>query len=155
MITEISYNYDEDSDQPYRAEVEFITKEDWSSELSILFEELVDNKQLCSTYRDANTEAGVAYAKIRAVYPDLTHEMLVKSKRRELAGRDAVQEVLGTTRKMTFRTAGQLYKALQKYLDSKEKHLRSKVKKDGSELTFWPLIKGKPIFSQESVTDLS
>lgn len=143
MITEISYNYDEDPNHAYRAEVEFISRSDWSSELSILFEELVNDQQLCSTFSDANTEAGIAYAKIRAVYPDLTHEMLVKSKCSQLEGRTAVRNILGTKRSMSFSTAGGLYNALQQYLDSKEKRSRLACKNDDSGFAFWPLIKGK------------
>lgn len=143
MITEVSYNYDETPNRPYRAEVEFIPKDDWSSELDILFEELVNGNQLCSTYRDTSTEAGIAYAKIRAVYPDLTLEMLVKSSRRQLENRAAVRDVLGTTRTMAFKTAKDLYTTLQKYLDSKEKHPRSKAKINKDEIALWPLIKGK------------
>jgi hypothetical protein len=39
---EISYNHSDDPKQLYRSEVEFITKEEWKSELSVLFSELVD-----------------------------------------------------------------------------------------------------------------
>lgn len=137
VVTEISYNHDEDHEQPYGAEVEFISKNDWSSELNILFGELVNEDQLCSTYRDPNTEAGVAYAKIRAVYPYLSHEMLVQSNREQLVGKAEVQQVLGTTITSKHRTASDLYKTLQMYLDSKERQSRS------TEIAFWPLIKGR------------
>lgn len=143
MITEVSYNYDENPHQPYRAEVEFIGRKEWASEQDILFQELVESGHLCSTYRDSSTEAGVAYAKFRAVYPDLTHDKLVKSNRTQLESRTAVQDVLGTTQKMAFKTAKELYTTLQKYLDSKEKHPRSKAKISKDEPALWPLIKGK------------
>lgn len=142
MITEISYNYKDDPKQPYRAEVEFIPIDDWAAELDILFEELVSGNQLCSTYRDSSTEAGIAYAKIRAVYPDLTHEMLVRSTRRQLEGRQAVRDLLGTTKSMSFKTAKELYATLQKYLDSTEKKSGSRSKIDRETIALWPLIKG-------------
>lgn len=120
------------------------------SELAILFQELLEKNQLCPTYLDASTEAGVAYAKIRAVYPRLTHDMLVQSSPDQLMGEEEVQQVLGTTRELKFKTASELYKALQVYLDSKERHSRSATK-DGSDIAFWPLIKGKYYASKRDI----
>ena len=40
VVTELSYNY---SDISYRAEIEFITEEDWRKELTILFQDLLND----------------------------------------------------------------------------------------------------------------
>ncbi|KUI59553.1 Nuclear GTPase SLIP-GC [Cytospora mali] len=123
VITEISYNED-----------------DWASELKLLFNDLVEDKQLASAHIDAKTEAGIAYAKIRAVYPDLAPEMLVKSKPEQLANRDTVSNALGKTREIACSNPCDLHKTLQVYLDSKDK-----ATKGGSgssqDMAFWPLIK--------------
>ena len=55
---------------PYCAEIEFITAEDWAKELKVLFQDLLDGEGNVS--RDCTNEdsdAGIAYAKIKAVYP--------------------------------------------------------------------------------------
>ncbi|ROW14908.1 hypothetical protein VPNG_03302 [Cytospora leucostoma] len=139
-ITEISYNESEIPEEKYRAEVEFISPEDWVSELQLLWGDLVDDNQLSSAYLDANAEAGIAYAKIKAVYPDLTREMIVKSKPEELANRKSVTAVVGKARKFAYSNAGDLYLALQKYLDSKEKGTKGSTTKP-QDMAFWPLIK--------------
>lgn len=41
VVTEISYNKEEDGD-PYRASIEFITVEEWEKELRVLFQDLID-----------------------------------------------------------------------------------------------------------------
>lgn len=69
VICEISYNEIDDPQKAYRAEVEFISQESWESETQILVGDLVEDRHLSSMKSDGNTEAGIAYAKIRAVYP--------------------------------------------------------------------------------------
>ena len=67
VVTEISYNYEE---QPYCAEIEFITAEEWAKELRVLFQDLLDGEGNVS--RDCTNEdsdAGVAYAKSKPCIP--------------------------------------------------------------------------------------
>lgn len=152
VITEISYNESDDPKKAYRAEVEFISQEEWDSELKLLHAELVEDKQLSSAYLDTNAEAGIAYAKIRAVYPDLTHEMIIKSKVAELGKRDVVANVLGKTRKITCSNARDLYTSLQKYLDSKDKDTKGGPRRE-NDMAFWPLIKVVKVYTRASALE--
>lgn len=140
VITEISYNAVDDPSKAYRAEVEFISQDDWASELKLLFGDLVDDKQLSSAYIDANAEAGIAYAKIRAVYPDLTHEMIIKSRPGHLTNRKFVSDVMGKTHEIACSNANDLYLKLQSYLDSKDKATKGSTKTP-QDLSLWPLNK--------------
>ncbi|KAI3400969.1 hypothetical protein diail_1177 [Diaporthe ilicicola] len=150
VITEISYNESEDPLKAYRAEVEFIDQDNWESELKLLYGDLIEGKQLSPAYMDANTEAGVAYAKIRAVYPDLTHDMIARSDAQHLAKRDAVADVLGQTRRIVCSNARNLYKSLRIYLDSKDKDTEYGPRRE-EDMAFWPLIKVVKIFTRASV----
>ncbi|KAL1880627.1 hypothetical protein Daus18300_001238 [Diaporthe australafricana] len=150
VVTEISYNESKDAQKAYRAEVEFISQDDWESELKLLHGDLVEDKRLSAAYLDDNAEAGIAYAKIKAVYPDLTHDMIVKSKVAQLAERGVVANVLGKTRKIACRNARELYKSLRKYLDSKDKDTEGRPRKQ-EDISFWPLIKVVKIFTRASV----
>ena len=63
VVTEISYNYDE---EPYRAQVEFISSVEWQKELETLFQDLLDsNGQVSRECANEDTDAGIAYAKIK------------------------------------------------------------------------------------------
>ena len=69
VITEISYNHS--FSHLYRAEVEFITPSDWEWELRKLFADLKSNQDgnIKVTNVRKDSEAEIALAKIKAVYP--------------------------------------------------------------------------------------
>ncbi|KAK1752155.1 hypothetical protein QBC47DRAFT_306133 [Echria macrotheca] len=140
--TEISWNFSEDPSELYRAEVEFITADDWTKEVKGLLTDLLDgNGEVSRECTNTDSEAGVAYAKIKAVYPRKTKEMIASSDPDNLASEPAVARVLGTTRTLKARTADSLYRQLQQYVDSKEKNTDKTVE-------YWPLIKVVRIFTK-------
>ncbi|OKL63903.1 hypothetical protein UA08_00258 [Talaromyces atroroseus] len=119
VVTEISYNHDKVS---YRAEVEFINLLDAHGNVTT------------EAWRQ-ETEASIAYAKIKAVYPEYTKDMLQKSSVTRLLEHSKVQELLGGKKEIFEFDPAQLYQKLQSYVDSKEKTAGKK------ELEVWPLIK--------------
>jgi len=139
--TEISYNYSDDPTALYKAEVEFITAEDWISELKVLFEDLLDNNGEVSREATANadSDAGIAYAKLRAVYPRKTRELLATGSPEAFASEPRVRNVLGTVKHLKHTSASAIYQQLQRYVDSKEKTVGTK--RADIEMEFWPLIK--------------
>ncbi|EED18160.1 conserved hypothetical protein [Talaromyces stipitatus ATCC 10500] len=138
VVTEISYNHEE---IPYRAEIEFISEKDWEKELEVLFSDLLDsNGNISREASNQDSEAGVAYAKIKAVYPKYTHEMLQKTTAEKLLKHPAVQDVLGGKRAIAESNPAEFYKHLQSYVDSKEK-TTSAHEKNKSTIEYWPLIK--------------
>lgn len=140
--TEISYNYSDDPEQLYRAEIEFIAHEDWAAELEILLDDLLDgNGQVSGDCNNADTEAGVAYAKIKSVYPQKTKKMIATSSPDLMAQEPAVRGVLGSVKSLTASDASTLFTGLQHYVDSNEKVTGQEVK-----MEYWPLIKVVRIF---------
>lgn len=163
--TEISYNRSDDPAALYRAEVEFITAEDWVGELQALFTDLFDgNGNAMHECNNADTDAGIAYAKLKAIYPSKTKEMLAQGSPEAFANEPTVRSILGTTRHLQSRSAGSLYRQLQCYVDSKEKvtdtkskmksaDCRTKEKSAGprnDSMEFWPLIKVVRIYTKAS-----
>ncbi|PCG92705.1 Hypothetical protein PENO1_087350 [Penicillium occitanis (nom. inval.)] len=141
VVTEISYNYEE---IPYRAEIEFVTEKDWEKELQVLFSDLLDsNGNVSREASNQDSEAGVAYAKIKAVYPKYTHEMLSRTTAEKLLKHPAVQKVLGGKKNIADSNPAAFYKHLQSYVDSKEKStgVENKQAKPSMEMEYWPLIK--------------
>lgn len=133
--TEISYNHSDDPDELYRAEVEFITVDDWIKDLRALYSDLLDgNGEVSRECTNQDSDAGVAYAKIKAVYPKMTREMIASATPDALASQTAVRQVLGNVRKLRATTAASLYRQLQEYVDSKEKNTEKRME-------FWPLIR--------------
>lgn len=124
--------------------MEFITADDWANELKILFMDLLDsNGQVSSSASNPDTEAGIAYARVRAVYPSMTREMLAKSTVAILANEPAVRELLGSVQELNETKASALSKGLQRFVDSKEKT-------HGKKMEFWPLVKVVRIYTKAS-----
>ncbi|KAL7629638.1 hypothetical protein AAE478_001160 [Parahypoxylon ruwenzoriense] len=147
--TEISYNYSDDPAELYRAEIEFITKEEWVNELKVLFDDLLDgNGGISRECTNADSEAGVAYAKLKAVYPQKTREMIAQGSPEAFANEVFVGGVLGSVKMLKDVTAKGLYNHLQRYVDSKEKITGADHKKRSTSMEYWPLIKVVRIYTK-------
>lgn len=142
--TEISFNYSEKPDELYRAEVEFITSDEWIKELQSLYTDLLDgNGEVSRECTNQDSEAGIAYAKIKAVYPKKTREMIALANPTELANELAVRRVLGSIKNLQATSAASIYRQLQTYVDSKEKNTDKLIE-------YWPLIKVVRIYTKAS-----
>ncbi|KAL9124079.1 MAG: hypothetical protein Q9217_006557 [Psora testacea] len=140
VVTEISYNH---ADRPYRAEIEFISLADWEKELRVLFQDLLDGDgKVIRECANEDTDAGVAYAKIKAVYPHKSRDDLANSNIQTML--QEVSHILGSSRDIQETDSLMFYRKLQSYVDSKEKSTGKKDKagkKDKTEREFWPLIR--------------
>ncbi|KAI7481324.1 hypothetical protein KC351_g6460 [Hortaea werneckii] len=106
-----------------------------------------ENGTITREISNPDSQAGIAYAKIRAVYHRHTKEMLANSTIDSLMRAKSVTDVLGTTRRINEKEPHDFYRRLQNYVDSKEKGTE-KLDKNGNKITnpkrefeFWPLIK--------------
>ncbi|KAM3415957.1 hypothetical protein BST61_g9447 [Cercospora zeina] len=153
VVTELSYNYSHDERAKYRAEIEFIKPDEWRKELNVLFQEAFDESgRVSAEVSNQDSEAGVAYAKIRAVYFQKTREMLANTTIESLMADKRVRSVLGSTRKITSPDVRSFYEKLQQVIDSKEKG-QEKRDKHGNithnvkrVFEHWPLIKVVKIY---------
>ncbi|TGJ86746.1 hypothetical protein E0Z10_g2034 [Xylaria hypoxylon] len=149
--TEISFNYSDDPQELYRAEIEFISAEEWIRELQVLFSDLLDgNGQVSRDATKSDSDAGIAYEKVKAVYPKKTREMLAQANPKDLASEPAVRVILGTTKVLKKETAKEVYQGMQHYVDSKEKSTGPISKRDRADIPmeYWPLIKVVRIFTK-------
>lgn len=141
VVTEISFNHEE---EPYRAHIEFVSQAEWEKELRIIFEDLLDsNGQVSRDCANEDTDAGIAWQKIKAVYPRKTKEDIAKSSTATLLRE--VSHVLGTTRDVKETDSLRFYKKLQQFVDSHEKSTglegKENKRKERKEMEFWPLIR--------------
>jgi len=151
-VTEVAWNTSNDPQKFYRAEVEFISGQDWQHELAILLGDLMGaDRELSRDYLNEETEAGVAYAKLKAVYPDRTRtkEMVTNCRAQELLEVPEVQKLLGKTKKISAPDAETFRGELQAYLDSNEKI--GTAKKEKKSMAFWPLVKVVRIYCKADV----
>ncbi|RYP81934.1 hypothetical protein DL769_001778 [Monosporascus sp. CRB-8-3] len=122
VITEISWNPSDNPEERYVGNIEFISKEEWRHELNYLFSDLIQsNGSFAGDATNKATDAGVAWAKIKAVYPHITKEALTKTDADSLANGPAVSSLLGVTKTIHCATAQAFYNDIQVYVDSKQK----------------------------------
>jgi hypothetical protein len=146
--TEISYNYSVDPSQLYRAEIEFISSQEWARELEVLSKDLLDhNGKVSRDCANIDSDAGIAYAKLKAVYPSKTKDMLAIGSAQEFAQEFAVSNVLGSTRKLSDTTATNLVHSIQHYIDSKNRK-RGHNNRKKAPMEYWPLIKVVRIYTK-------
>ncbi|TKW51439.1 Nuclear GTPase SLIP-GC [Colletotrichum tanaceti] len=143
VATELSYNHDEDNENPYRMEVEFISRQEWSCEVNVLLSDLVANGGMNMDDMDPNSDAARALAKILAVYPSLDTQTLTESSSAQLVEHPNVRELLGTTKTMKAPSASEIREQITPYVDSKDK--------DDETAAHWPLVKVVRIFTKARV----
>ncbi|KAK9788621.1 hypothetical protein SCARD494_09638 [Seiridium cardinale] len=148
--TEISWNDSALDNERYRAEIDFITRDDWQSELQYLFTDLIDNSGQTRSATNKETEAGVAWFKIQSVYPGINLEKLALTNAANLARDKSTHDYLGTSKVIHAPTASGLYKHLQQYVDSKEK-TKGQGKENSPSLALWPLIKVVRVYLKADV----
>ncbi|GJC86751.1 nuclear GTPase SLIP-GC [Colletotrichum liriopes] len=157
VITEISWNSSEDPTKKYRAEIEFITQAEWTTEVIDLHRDILDlNGNLSSDIRNADSDAGIAYAVLKAVYPKHTDRQLRDTDPAVLANFAKVREVIGKTQVVEEAKCGSFYSIIQSFVDSEEK--RSKNGTDTANtasqeqtMAFWPLIKVVRLYLKSEV----
>ncbi|KAK1981068.1 hypothetical protein LZ30DRAFT_750329 [Colletotrichum cereale] len=160
VITEISWNQSEDPVKKYRAEIEFIKQAEWTTEVVALHRDILDhNGDISSDVRNADSDAGIAYAVLKAVYPKHTNAQLRDTDPVVLANFVEVREVIGKTQVVEEAECSPFYSKIQSFVDSEEKR-----SKNGSEtanaanitpqeqrMAFWPLIKVVRVFLKSEV----
>ena len=150
VVTEMSWNDCVEENSRYRAEIEFISHAEWERELQILLTECVtENGAISRETADPNSDAGIAFAKCKAVYPKLTKDMLAESTVESLTKDQAALNCLGTTKTIRKSQPNAFYRELQRYVDSKEKATgKEKGEKKIAEMEHWPLIKVVKIYTK-------
>jgi hypothetical protein len=149
VVTELSYNESNVESARYRAEIEFIQPDDWRRELKVLFDEVFDSLGgMSKEVSNPDSVAGVAYAKIRAVYHKYTKEMLQRSSIDQLMNLPSMQLILGTVKRINSRDGASFYQRLQHYVDSQQKPTATRGPQPKRELELWPLIKVVRIYTK-------
>ncbi|KAK6219041.1 hypothetical protein LQW54_002543 [Pestalotiopsis sp. IQ-011] len=152
VITELSYNYSDDPQERYRAEVEFISPAEWKKELSQLSRDLIgDANEVARESADTDTETGASWAKIKAVYPEQTRAGLANVNVEAIAGDPRVKAVLGSKHTITNADASMFFETMQQYIDSHAAETQSRTPDSRKKLQYWPLIKVVRMFIKADV----
>jgi len=98
VVVRVSSN---ESSDAYEADVQFLAETEWIDELQVLLKELTGRSgKLRTGQPDPDTEAAVAWNKIRAVYGPFSADMTLEKFRRQRS----VTQMLGKTKHIALRT---------------------------------------------------
>lgn len=142
-VTEVAWNTETSPTRAYKAEIQFITADEWRAELDII----------CSDIRDlppdesSNPETNIALAKINAVYPDLDTSDLKNISPAQLLTRTDLDGFLGENRLVFDSHVGKFKKALRSFTSSSSRA----VSKGGVKFAVWPLIRLVKVFIKADV----
>ncbi|TKW49160.1 Nuclear GTPase SLIP-GC [Colletotrichum tanaceti] len=142
-VTEVSHNYSDDPTASYRAEIEFMTAEAWLAKTESLLQDIKDDiSSGPSAHLDSNSDTGMAFSRLKAVYPGLTLETILTSDKNVLADNAEAQMVLGRTIALKDVSSKGLLDQMQAYVGRNAKEDVAKG------MNPWPLIKTVRVFTK-------
>ncbi|TDZ13327.1 Nuclear GTPase SLIP-GC [Colletotrichum orbiculare MAFF 240422] len=144
-VTEISYNYDGDESAAYTAEIEFIPQNDWHNDIQKCLREITDSLALgTADYTNPDTDAGSAFLKLTAVYPNLGIRDIPGTQVATLLADSNTQRVLGSTIKLKDVSSNGIFNQVQSYIQTQRKGRDSQA----ACMNHWPLIKVVRMFTK-------
>ena len=147
VVVEVSYNRSDDDDALYRAEVEFVSHDDWRNELEVLFADLRALSAHYPTSCDADDQQdelrqeriNEAFAAVKVVYPRLTSIADLRATSiSELMDDEKVRSILGSAKRIQNGKQSNFSRAIRPYIATSDS--------DKAKLDYWPLIKCVKLF---------
>ncbi|KAI0049607.1 hypothetical protein FA95DRAFT_1556704 [Auriscalpium vulgare] len=127
VVTEIAYHKKATID----ADVSFLSEKEWRDELKVLLDDLVDEEGNLKRTTNLNSDAGIAWSKVHAVYPSIGQEQLVKMSVDQILARDPrILKMLGTTKNVVSKDSKSFAKDIAEYIDSKDQKRDKKKEKE-------------------------
>lgn len=65
-----------------------MSEDKWKAELNVLLDDLIDEDGTVKRSTNLNSDAGVAWSKVHAVYPSLTHDQIGNMTADKIIARD-------------------------------------------------------------------
>ncbi|KAF4421353.1 Nuclear GTPase SLIP-GC [Colletotrichum fructicola] len=162
-VTEISYNDDDDDENPFKAEIDFVSPDEWIREIKTFLDDVAaknaagnlnlddedDNEEVESNDSDegqdekdlGGDDTDRSVPKARAVYANMDNEVLLESSVHDLMRHPNVHGVLGMTQTFKAQKAEELREMIECYIDSTDKD-------DVDAVAKWPLVKAVRIFTK-------
>ncbi|KAJ2931653.1 hypothetical protein H1R20_g5445, partial [Candolleomyces eurysporus] len=117
VVTEIAYH----DKRTINGDISFLSAEEWKQELEVLRHDLVDEDGTIKRTTDLKSDAGIAWSKVHAVYPNVAIEQILQMDVQQILNLDRnIATILGTTKKIVAKDSKTFGKEIAKYIDSKD-----------------------------------
>lgn len=148
-VVEVAYNRSDDADAAYRAEIKFISANEWRAELQVVFRD-IEAHNLDSAIEDGEEDLDRlkriqdALATLKVVYPTLTSvDDLLSTSIQELMDGEHVGDVLDSTEVIQHAKQSSFSNAIRPYIATSE----------ADKLANWPLIKCVKVFVKAPILE--
>ncbi len=145
VVIEVSHNPSEDPREKYAADIEFCDPDEWAAEFNILRGDIIHRPEGEKLAADSKSDAGVGFAKLKAVYPGIDITTLSSMTRSQIVNDPNLVGVLGSSIKVYSASAKEFHKSINQYVDSSNKISRS------GQLEFWPLVRLVKVFVKANI----
>ncbi|PVH72346.1 hypothetical protein DL98DRAFT_576869 [Cadophora sp. DSE1049] len=145
VVVELSYNQSTDPTKAYTASVEFCSPEEWAAEFRILRDDIEGRPEGENLLASSTSDAGVALAKLKAVYPGKPTAELLQMTKDEVVQDTNLSGILGKAKTIDTANAKEFSKAIAQYIDSANKTSKS------SKFEYWPLVRLVKVYIKASL----
>ncbi|KAF5868435.1 uncharacterized protein Bfra_012345 [Botrytis fragariae] len=146
VVTEISWNDSDDPDRAFRAEIEFISEEEWKKEMDVLLDDLANATKGEDVTIKSGSAASIAFAKISAVWPEVTLGKLKGMSSEQLFDEvDGVSDILDCSLEIADHKAKDFAEKISLYIDSNNKEVAS------AGISYWPLVRCVRVYTKAQI----
>ncbi|KAH7407521.1 hypothetical protein BKA64DRAFT_422019 [Cadophora sp. MPI-SDFR-AT-0126] len=145
VVVELSYNQSDDPTKAYAACVEFCSPDEWAAEIRILREDIECRPEGENLSASSTSDAGVALAKFKAVYPGIPTDKLLRMTEEEVIQDTNLSDILGKSKTIYTANAKEFSKAITQYIDSANKTSKS------GKFEYWPLVRLVKVYVKASL----
>ena len=139
VVVEVTWNDSDLPEEAYRAEVTFLSADEWMAEFEILSGDIKG--------ASTSADAAMALAKLEAVYSGIPINSILEMSPKDLAKERDLSSVLGKSITISKAKPAEFYEAINSYIDSNNK--ADSTTKAG--LTYWPLVRLVKLFIKADI----
>ncbi|RPA80573.1 hypothetical protein BJ508DRAFT_128648 [Ascobolus immersus RN42] len=145
VVTEIRYNPEnQDSPEPYRAEITFIKASEWRRELERLMKEINEEEILSDNALDYDEDVQEVWEKLKAVYPRIqTLPHLRALSVEELVLEESVKTLFSSVETIKHTSSSAFAEAISVYVEN-----QTHAEGSGNGLQYWPLIESVKLYTR-------
>lgn len=146
VVTELAWNHCDEKKRAFRAEVEFISEDEWKAELDILCSDILDKPDDIGA--NSSSPASVAFARVLAVYPQLNMGGITAMSSERLLADKSLANILGKSHYFEDSALHRFKRNVSKYTNSSNR-AASGVGEDT--IAYWPLVRRVKLYIKAEV----
>ncbi|PBP17830.1 hypothetical protein BUE80_DR011496 [Diplocarpon rosae] len=135
VVVELSWNPSQDPAEKYTAVIDFCSPAEWAAEFELLQSDIEGRPEGEKLSSSSTSDAGVAFAKLQAVYPGKDVSDLSNMTKKDIFEDPDLSKILGHSKTIHSENARKFGKQINQYIDSANRS------SENAPLELWPLVR--------------